>query len=819
MTGVPAAEAQDVIADLARQPADQRVRAEAALVADLVDAPYYVLTNASTMDDGEGPAEHFCRVGWQALRKPSPDFDVWWYWMNHLDPAVDDVNPLVHYALVGRELGLSTRPMPSRPSPDRPRTSAPTSRAVLFAGFDLDGVVDESVLLLVAELARHADVFYLCDGYLAPEELAKLDGITAGAWAVRHGAYDFGSYSMLARELVGWDRLETYDEVLFVNDSCFLVRPLDEVFAEMGDRDCDWWGLQATKGLSSTREQPGNDFSEAVPIDEVRTRRLADYESDTVYDFHLGSYFLAFRRPVLDDPVFRRLVDSVHEQPGKLLVILKYEVGLTHLLVGRGHLFDTYVPALHPFHPLFTETHFALIEAGFPLLKRYFIYQNHYDVPGLAHWKERVLAAAPGAPVETFEATLRRTAPDDRLQRSMAITETAPGTVHVPEVVRGRVYRRRSEAIAKRPDVWTFAVDPVHHLLPEGSRAIFEAVRDDASITKVLLTRTRRVELPGTNVVVEPLLSPAGREQLMRSGLVVVGPATHRTLESPSLVDRQVVVAARDGLVLERSDRSSAVPDPAKDGPNGPIALLHEAPRPVVTALLVASDVDRVAALATQWPCSFDRTWMTGLPSHDLLLAPAEALPADYREQLARLHAELAGRRLLLLLPAAPSGEPHTFSQTQREHLRAWARRHDAVIGVREDVRDLRRPYWAQLGDHALDLSPRRYPAQAAVLRSASAVLTDHAGAALDFAVTGRPVLSFAHDPTAADRLLLDLDHTFPGPVAHDFDELAAALDGVLDDHESPRARRARTLLLGHPDGASTQRVLQRVRPLLEEVT
>ncbi len=55
---------------------------------------------------------------------------------------------------------------------------------------------------------------------------------------------------MLASELVGWDVVETYDELLLVNDSCYLLRPLDEVFARMDATPCDWWGLQATKGLA-----------------------------------------------------------------------------------------------------------------------------------------------------------------------------------------------------------------------------------------------------------------------------------------------------------------------------------------------------------------------------------------------------------------------------------------------------------------------------------------------------------------------------------------------------------------------------------------
>ena len=117
----------------------------------------------------------------------------------------------------------------------------------LFAGYDNDGVIDDYVLDYLRELSRHADVYYLADGYIEPDELAKLAPYTQGAWAVAHGAYDFGSLSMLARDLVGWDVIDTYDELVFANDSAFLLRPLDDVFATMDGRANDWWGLQASK--------------------------------------------------------------------------------------------------------------------------------------------------------------------------------------------------------------------------------------------------------------------------------------------------------------------------------------------------------------------------------------------------------------------------------------------------------------------------------------------------------------------------------------------------------------------------------------------
>ena len=61
------------------------------------------------------------------------------------------------------------------------------------------------------------------------------------------------------------------DEVVLANDSCFLVRPLDDVFAEMDRRACDWWSLQATS-MEFNEDDVGEDVS--MPLDVVRRRTL-----------------------------------------------------------------------------------------------------------------------------------------------------------------------------------------------------------------------------------------------------------------------------------------------------------------------------------------------------------------------------------------------------------------------------------------------------------------------------------------------------------------------------------------------------------------
>jgi hypothetical protein len=397
-------------------------RCEVALVrlAGAVDEAGYLAHNPPQAERGADPVDHFCRRGWRALRNPSLDFDVWWYVAEHLDPTDESetaLNPLVHWLLQGRFDGLlPLPPRPARPAYSLP-TDRPVSRAVLFAAYDRDGLVDECVVDYVRELARHADVFVLYDGTLVDGQLDLLAPYVAGAWVREHGAYDFGSWSLLASSLVGWPVLEEYDEVVLVNDSCWLVRPLEDVFTTMSAQPSHFWGLQ----LTARRFEPSPLEPQSVTAAEVRRSWLHRSAYRMPELVHVGSYFLALRAPVVADPGFRRRLESVRPGLEHGLLVQRYEYGTTQYLLGQGYELATFVPGLLPNHPVYGPGAFSLVAQGFPLFKRRFLVANPYDTPGLADWEQRLRAAAPDAPVELFARNLARVGDPEALARSFAL--------------------------------------------------------------------------------------------------------------------------------------------------------------------------------------------------------------------------------------------------------------------------------------------------------------------------------------------------------------------------------------------------------------
>lgn len=760
------------------------------------------------------PVEHFCRRGWLDVRNPHLGFDVWWYWNEYLDPADERLNPLLHFLLVGQRAGLHGLPSVARRREPTVYAGQPEPRrACLFAAYDIDGVVDPYVIEYIRELSRFSDVYYLAACRMNPGELDKLEGLVVDAWAVPHDRYDFGSYSMLAAELVGWDVLEQYDEVLMVNDSCYLLRRLDDLFDTMATRPCDWWGLQLTSrwfdGVGPDREP--------LPIEQVReTWPSAVMHPDQ--SPHVGSYFLAVRRAVIEDPGFRRRLERVAAQDTKIRIIYKYETGTTQYLVGQGFQFDTYLGSLYPYHPMYSADTFDRIAEGLPLLKRQFLSVNPYSVPDLRDWKARIAGNAPHADLEMLDRNLHRVAAHDSLTRSFSIVTAPDGTVEDPQPMGAKRFQAVDRKVPKFDHWWAFPVCAYNHTFAGNERAVFEEVRNDPSIKKIVLTRSRRIEVAGENVVVAPIKSLEGQQHLLRSGQIFVkhGPVVNLPIAVDPLTHN--VINVWHGIPLKRFGLASARITRAN---RESMISNHSGSRAIITS----SHMDRLAMSAAFFPASYPDLWPTGLPRNDFIVRDEDKLPADLLASLDRLRDEVAGRRLIMFLPTFRDGQgesQYQFSQAELTWLGSWLERHDAVLGVREHMADSARTYSSALGPlGAIDLSAQRYPDLEVLYRAADGLISDYSSCLVDFMMTGKPVISFAYDyeryNTSERGLFYELDRVLPGPVCRSFDELAAALDAVFDDRTSEQLDEydwKRRIFFDHVDDQASWRVVKQVKGL-----
>ena len=675
---------------------------------------------------------------------------------SYLDPTAEDVNPLLHYLLVGRHEGLAPVPGPPpartptalRRRPARragPACSRPTTATASSTTTSCD---------YLRELARYADVFYLADGVLDPGELDKLDGHrrrAPGASRTRRTTSAPGR-CWPATWSAGSGSTATTRSCSPTTAASWCAR----------STTCSprWTPAPATGGAcrprrwSSTRTTSATDAS--MPLDEAKRELIGPRRWSDVLYLHLSSYFLVLPPA---GPRRRRAsatgsTPSAASAPSSS-VVDKYEIGISRYLMDSGFDFDTWADGALPVPPAVLA---ALLRPRRARASRWSSAtssaENPRDVPDFAAWPEWLTAAAPDAPLDLITGQ-HRPGLARRPDRSAALLH-GRGRADRPQGPRpsrrGRAYALPLDATRRQPKLahwWAFPVAPDTHRLDPGARAVFEVVRDDPTIRKVVLTRSRRFDLDGENVVVAAdRARREGQAELARCREILRRPDAARprsTCRCRRTAHHFVHVGSGLPIGPPRCRAAPRLDAPSSDARRATTGACTRWWRP---------------ARPTRWPrrpprrSSLHQLWLTGLPRHDLVTRACDGLPDDLRAPEQELRDRLGRPPAGRAVAATGSARPHPSTTAERDWLAAWCRRHDVVLGVREGAVDRAGQPDTQTARRRIGAwgsSPRRVPDPSVVLRVADAVVTDDADEAVDFLLTGRPLLHCCRDAADGD--------------------------------------------------------------------
>lgn len=219
---------------------------------------------------------------------------------------------------------------------------AKNKRLFIFASYDVQGIVDDTLLHYVSELNKIGDVIFIMDSVATDEELNKIRalGNVVYANAVRHNEYDFGSYKRGYQYAVENKLFDNYDWVYFANDSVY--GPL-------------WDLLPVLQDLESR----GVDFTGMIDFENLLT------------PVQLQSWFLGFSKKLIQEQFLNDFMNRICHQTEKQLIVLKYEVGLSRLIMKNGYKFAAFVTGQigEVCHAVY-EKPMEILKAGIPFLKK-----------------------------------------------------------------------------------------------------------------------------------------------------------------------------------------------------------------------------------------------------------------------------------------------------------------------------------------------------------------------------------------------------------------------------------------------------------------
>lgn len=186
-------------------------------------------------------------------------------------------------------------------------TRAPGPTLAVFAHFDPGGHVAPHVRRYLRLLAEAVDRVVIVS-------TAELDD-TGRAELRRHGelvereniGYDFYSWKTGLDHAGDWD---SYSRVVICNDSVVgPTRPLAEVLGRNAPADADFWGMTASHEISP----------------------------------HVQSWFVVFERPVIASGLLHGFWGAMEPVSNRYVVIRRYEVGLSRLLLTGGLRMGSYL--------------------------------------------------------------------------------------------------------------------------------------------------------------------------------------------------------------------------------------------------------------------------------------------------------------------------------------------------------------------------------------------------------------------------------------------------------------------------------------------
>jgi len=294
----------------------------------------------------------------------------------------------------------------------RHASTASVNRLAIFAHFDAHDRVKNHIIDYLSKLKAECErIVFVSTSALPPEESEKVLRIADQVILAENVGFDFGMWRH-ALDRIDW---QNSDEIVFANSSVLgPVFPLRPIFDQMSTPACDFWGMTDCDELS----------------------------------WHLQSYFLVIRRPLIVSPHFARFWDSVLPFRNKLQVTLSYEIGLSTYFRDQGFKAGAFAPvdawappairrrmrrtrAFNPtlFYPL------ELLAVGMPFVKVSLLKENVGRLP-LGPVREAMRAAGydmslvdvePVLPTPwTWRRLVRRTLPNFVVDGLLSLVEREP---------------------------------------------------------------------------------------------------------------------------------------------------------------------------------------------------------------------------------------------------------------------------------------------------------------------------------------------------------------------------------------------------------
>lgn len=405
------------------------------------------------------------------------------------------------------------------------------------------------------------------------------------------------------------------------------------------------------------------------------------------------------------------------------------------------------------------------------------------------------------------------------------------------------IFRIYDLFITKKDNYWAFSV---HHIKSnqfiENQRAIFESVKKDNNIKKIIFTRddTKEFYLEDfTNTEIIKLHTIRGFYLLSKCRVLFLSHSISMDLSirygkklfsivKPQLKNR-IIINLWHGIPLKKL--LALTNENVKKTTNR--VNYNRKERTYYSGLISSSDIDSYSMATMFYPIKYKNIWLTGLPRNDFLLQKEENLPTYLKKDIKKIQIQKNDKKLILYAPTyrqshiIDSATYYQFSKEEMNSLRKLLQENNAILGFRmhyfrnsenlfniEDYID---------NETFFDLGHNYISEISACIRVSDIVVTDYSSIYIDALYLNKAVFSFAYDledyQNNQDGLLYDLEIAFPSKINKTFNQLLISLEEELKNMNQNNYQNYKTtqkIFFNYIDTNNSKRVTSKIKSLLE---
>jgi len=377
--------------------------------------------------------------------------------------------------------------------------------------------------------------------------------------------------------------------------------------------------------------------------------------------------------------------------------------------------------------------------------------------------------------------------------------------------------------IIKKNNYWIF---PVYFVgkghFSDNMLAIYENVKNDPSIKKIVLTKDVDIELTGENIEILPMTSLKAVYYMMKSNILFV---QHSIWLDFSQAVFQI------NYPLERKIINLWHGIPLKDISHQNTGIYNKrATREMLNYNIIVSsntDLNNMKKAFNITP--ENQFWITGLPRNDFLLMSEIELPIHFQDELKYIQSILKNRDLILYAPTYREinvgGENYNFSKNELKQLELFLIEHNIVFGIRYHPYLKPKDYQNLLNlKNVIDLSSDIISDVRMLLRTSSVIVTDYSSLFIDALYINKKCISFAYDfehyKKTQRGFFYDFEIIFPGEICKNFNDLIFCLHQYKEsfsDTELKKIEQSKKMFFKQIDLSNSKRVVSKVKALINK--